>query len=79
MRTQECIPTRNCYLTFAYELIGTEVFHNYFTECRNDLFKILVASEGVLEASGYRGYLLQMLAYQKLSAGGYFTMKNLKA
>jgi hypothetical protein len=66
------------YLKFASEFIGSQLFHNFFTECRNDLFKFLVESEGVMEASGYRGYLFEMLAHKKLSAGGSFTIKNLK-
>jgi hypothetical protein len=66
------------FLNFASESIGSQIFHNYFTECRNDLFKFLIEKEGVLEVSGYRGYLFEMLAHQKLSAGGTFAVKNLK-
>jgi hypothetical protein len=68
----------NYYLNFASEFIGSQIFHTYFTECRNDLFKFLVESEGVMQASGYRGYLFEMLAHQKLYAGGNFAIKNLK-
>lgn len=73
-----CENYSNYYLKFASESIGSRIFHEYFAECRNDLFKFLVESEGVMEASGYRGYLFEMLAHQKLSAGGEFSVKNLQ-